>query len=85
MDFSSAGRIKTEAEEFPNSENEGEPAFIAPFLTEMITHLACRTSLSRDASFVRHVLVLYSTSAQGTDFCLSVIQEERNQTWQGIS
>lgn len=85
MDFSSAGRIKTEAEEFPNSENEGEPAFIAPFLTEMITHPACRTSLSRDASFVRHVLVLYSTSAQGTDFCFSVIQEERNQTWQGIS
>lgn len=66
--LSLAGRIKTETEELPQSENEGKPAFISPFLTEMIIHLACLTSLSEHLSLVRHVLFLYFASAQGTGF-----------------
>lgn len=64
--FSLAGRIKTGTEEQLPAENEEKTVLISPFLTEMITHLASLTSLSKHLSFVSHVLFLHFASAQGT-------------------
>lgn len=61
--LSLAGRIKTETEELPHSENEEKTAFISPFLTEIIIHLAC---LTLNISFLLGMLFLYFASAQGT-------------------
>lgn len=64
--LSLAGRIKTETEELLPAENEEKTVLMSRFLTDMIIHLACLTSLSKHLSFVRRVLFLHFASAQGT-------------------
>lgn len=49
--LSLVGRIKTETEKLLPAENEEKTVLISHFLTEIMMHLACLTSLSKHLSF----------------------------------